>query len=633
MRPDAYALTCEAFAVAFAPRERLTVSEWADRHRILSKKASSEPGRWKTSRTPYLRAIMDDLSDSSRVQRVVVMKSTQVGCTEAGLNWLGYHIHRQCGPMLAVVPTLEVRKRWLLQRVRPMLAESKALADIVSLKSREAGNSQDVLDLPNATVILSGANSGSSMRSAPIKHCLLDEVDDFPWTIGDEGDPLGLIQRRTANFPRRKVLLISSPTVKDASRIADEYAASDQRRYHIACPECGHLQPLVWGNLVWSKTADGGVGEVHYACAECGSSIEEHQKPRLLAESNGARWIARYPERPVHGYHINALYAPIGLGLTWRELVLDWLDAQGDITKLKRFINTSLGEVWEDRRTKDLTPQRLAENAEPVPLRQAPPGCLVVTAGIDTQDDRLSVLLLGHGEGGREYVLDWVELPGSPARAAVWQSLTTYLNEPVVNAYGRQLPVQAAAIDSGGHHTEDVYLYTSQRQVRRVMAIKGASKPGQGILGRPKLIEVSPSGQVLKGGIRLWPIGTDTAKHSLYNALVDDLDEEADARKVHFSEGLPVEFYSQVIAEVFDPERNRWTLRKGRRNEALDCYVYAKAASRHPEIRVHAMRGPAWERLRLALEPKNEKPAASAPSPNPPSPRPRPKRKRRPLVR
>lgn len=605
-----------ALADGVRPRGRLSVSQWSDANRILSSKGASERGAWRTSRVPYLREIMDQLSDNATTQRVVVKKSTQVGLTEVGLNWIGYHIARALGPMLVVVPTLEVRKRWVLQRLAPMLSDTPALRDLSSGRKRDSANSEDIKDFPGALLVLSGANSGSSLRSMPIKHVLCDEVDDFPWEISGEGDPLGLIQRRTANFPRRKVLLISSPTIKGASRIDDEYIASDQRRYEVPCPECETYQPLIWKNVIWDRA----LTWARYACAHCGVEIAEHNKPRMLA---AGRWVAQHPERSTRGYEINGLYAPIGLGLSWLEIAQDWRAAQGDVAKLKRFVNTALGECWEDERTRDLTAEGVAERAEPYVLRQVPPGCLVLTAGVDTQDDRLAVTLLGHGPGGQCWVLDWFEIPGQPGRPEIWQTLTEYVNTPLTNAYGQALEVEATAIDSGGHFTHEVYQYVRQRLIRRPMAIKGASSPGRPLLNRGSFVDVNARGRVIKKGVRVWLVGADTAKHLLYNRLASDEGHPAEDRSLHFSDGLSLDYYRQLTGEVFDPEKNKWTLRRGRRVEALDCWVYATAASQHPELRVHAKTAAAWQRLADVLEPGVAQVAEHA-APGPAKRKPRP---------
>ena len=597
---NGHAVMIQSAASACRPRRRLSVSEWADAHRVLSSKASSESGPWRTKRTPYLKEIMDCLSLHSSVQRVVVIKSAQVGLTEVALNFVGYVIDHAPASMLVVVPTLEVRDRWIMQRLHPMLRETPVLIGHFDAKrSRDSANSKDIKDFTGGMLVLSGANSPSSLRSMPIRYVVNDELDAFPWDAKGEGDPLGLIRARQSNFPRRKELNISTPTIKEASRIDEEYEKSDQRRYHVPCPECGDLLILRWQNLSW----DNALTRAWYICEHCGSEIEEHHKPRMLADG---RWVPGNPSSTVRGYHINGLYAPIGLGFSWIELARQWKDSQDDPSKLKRFINTVLGEAWEDR-SRDIKPNALMERSEPYPLRTVPPGCMIITAGVDTQDDRLSVQLLGWGRQETCWVLDWVELPGNPAQAQVWNRLTELLTTPLHNRNGVELHVQATAIDSGGHHTHDVYRFVRSQAAKRLMAIKGANTPGKPILsGRPTAQDINWRGKTIKKGVHLWTLGVDTAKHALFGRLNADAGTEPSGRKVRFSEQLPTEYFDQLTSEAFDPEKNRWVRRRGRRNEGLDTWVYGYAAAMHPELRVHAMRQKDWERLEQMLLPADD---------------------------
>ncbi len=610
-------------ARAARPRRRLTVSEWADAHRVLSPKGASEPGPWRTSRTPYLREIMDCLSARSPVRRIVFMKSAQVGATECGLNWIGYVLHHAPAPMLVVLPTLEVRKRWVRQRLEPLLTETPVLASIFDARRRRDGaNAEDIKDFPGGMLVLGGANSPASLASMPIKYVLCDEVDRFPWEVGQEGDPLGLIDERTKTFPRRKVMLVSTPTVAEASRIEEEYLRTDRRRYHVPCPHCGEWLVLRWSQLRWDRALTRAV----YVCEHCGSEIEERHKPEMLA---AGRWVAEDPSRPadVRGYHINGLYAPLGLGHSWLELAREFVQVHDDKAKLKRFVNTALGETWEDR-SRDVSPRELASRAEDWPSRLAPPGCMILTLGVDVQDDRLALLLTGWGRGETCYVLDWLELPGDPARPALWSRLSEYLHTPVESAWGRPLRISAAAIDTGGHHTHDVYAFVRQTGDRRIMAVKGASTPGKPILSpRPKPQDVNWRGRTIPKGVRLWIVGTDTAKSTLFSRLAGDRDQPPEDRLVRFASDLDDDFYRQLTAEAFDPEKNRWVLRRGRRNEALDCWVYACAAAQHPEVRVHRLRDRDWDRLEATLKADDPGPSRAAEADERPTPA---KRRRKP---
>ena len=660
-----------AFYRHIAPVKKLTVSQWADGHRVLSSKGSSESGPWRTSRTPYLKEPMDCLSAKSPVRRVVMMSCTQIGKTEIGLNWIGYIIGHAPQPMLVVVPTLEVRKRWVGQRLDPMLVECPALAKLFDAKrTRARANSEDMKDFPAGFLVVGGANSPASLASMPIGAMLLDEVDRFPWDVGGEGDPVGLLDERQKTFPRRKMLLVSTPTMKDASRIEEEYQASDQRRYNVPCPHCDDALVLQWKNLRWNRALTRAV----YVCEHCGSEIDEYHKTRMLA---AGQWVPENPASKVRGYHINALYAPLGLGFTWLELAQKWTEAQDDTAKLKRFVNTSLAETWEDR-SREIKAEGLAERADQYALRQVPTGSLVITIGVDTQDDRLAVQAVGWGRNETASVLDYLELPGSPglspiwlglvhpllqarrytlaqvAAAAdanlgfreriltgfkalgvnrvqvaetigrkaadlfdmrpndwpgdVWFDLVAYIATPFINTFGQEIAVSAVAIDSGGHHTHDVYNFVRSKPAPRVLAIQGSNIPNKPILaGRPLLQDVDWKGRTIKKGVGLWKVGTDTAKHTLFNRLIADGQLDASQRKIHFSGGLPLDYFQQLVSEHFDPEKNKWCKRRGRRNEGLDTMVYALAAAYHPQVRIHAMRARDWQRLEAVLEPKKIK--------------------------
>lgn len=626
------AIYAGAFATACRPRKRLTVSQWSDAHRVLTPKASSEPGPWRTDRIPYLREIMDCLSVSSPVQSVSIKKSSQTGGTEIGLNWLGYIMEHAPAPTLVVVPTLEVRKRWVRQRLDEMITACKSLLALFdSRRKRDATNSEDMKDFPNGIAIIGGANSPASLAAMPIKYVITDEVDRFPWDVGDEGDPLGLIRVRQDTFTRRKELHISSPTIKEASRIDELFEAGDQRHYHVPCPHCAELQILVWQNLRWAvDPATKQVKWAVYVCRHCGAEIEEHFKTEMLREvghGGRARWIPERPGVAARSYHINALYAPLGLGRRWIELAQEWLQCQGDVVKLKRFINTKLGECWEDR-SRDIKHETLSERAEDYGLREIPPGCLLLTCGVDCHPDRFEIQVLGHGRHHTTWTIDHLVIPADLSREEEWNKLTDYLIKPFTNCFGRQMIIEATGIDSGGHNTQDVYNYSRSvdtlphaRRPRRVMAMKGSSKPGKAILaGRPTLQDVNFRGRYIKAGAKLWVVGSDSAKSVLTNRLVSDANQEASARKLRFSRDLSDEFYKQLTAEAFDPETNKWVKRRGRRNEAMDTWVYGTAAAYHPELRVHTLQARDWARLSLMLEPPQAETPPGAPpaAPEPP---------------
>lgn len=625
----------QAFARAVRPRHRMAVSAWADRHRVL-KTGTARPGPWRTDTVPYTREIMDSLSAHDPCREVVLMKAAQVAGTEVALNWLGYIIAHAPAETMLVMPTLELRDRFVKRRLRPLVRETPAVADVLGgQRSRDADTGIGLLSFAGGSLILSGANSPNSLRSDAVRYVILDEVDGFDWEIGHEGDPLLLIENRQRTYSRRKTLMVSTPTLRGASRIEQHYQASDRRRYHVPCPDCGAMQPLVWANLRWHAVARApapGEAEVAtvtaawYECAHCGARIAEHHKPAMLAAGH---WVPEVPGAPTRGYHISALYAPIGLGLRWVEVAQKWLDAQGDPGRLKVFVNTYLGETWEDARRHKTDAQDIAQRAEPYALRTAPADCLLVTVGVDVQDDRLSVQWLGHGAGRRWWALDWVEPPGNPALPDVWDALLELLLQPIPHALGGHLRVRAVGVDIGGHHTQQVKDFVARAGPLLggpAMALQGARHRVTAVLPRkPMHSELTPSGKRARRGVPVWQVGTEVAKDTLYNDLAADADLPPDERRAHFAADLPPEYYAQLTSETFNPVRNRYELRRGRRNEALDTWVYALAAAHHPLLRVDKMTDRHWADLARMVAPvAAPSPGAGAASPVPAAARPRP---------
>lgn len=548
-----------ALARACRPRPLTTVSDWADAHRILSGKASGEPGPWRTTRTPYLREVMDTLSESSPVQRIVLQFAAQTGKTEIGLNWLGYVMHHAPAPMLVVVPTLEVRKRWVKQRLDPLIAATPVLRDLIGTRKRDGINAEDMKDFPGGILVLAGANSSASLASMPIRYVLCDEVDRFPWEVGQEGDPLGLIDERTKTFPRRKVLLVSTPTVKLTSRIESEYEKSDQRQYHVPCPHCGEMQVLRW------RHDDGTYGLVHspatgatrYACRACGALVDEHHKTQLLARGV---WIPRHPERSVRGYHLSGLYSPLGLGFTWAELWDKWQEAHGDTANLKRFVNTTLAETWEEKGESlaDLALlARLEQYPAALPLR-------LVTSFTDVQKDRLETTLVGWGAGEEAWVLEHIIHDGDTAAQAVWDELDDCL---------REQRVTIAGIDAG-YNTSTVQDFCARR--KWAVPTKGVSG-----MGRPLIDDERRRRQRLRTrrrkGAFVEPLGVDQGKVLVYSRVRLTV---PGAGFVHFPQTADFddEYFAQLAAEKLVTRtrngrpRQEWVQTRPR-NEALDCLV------------------------------------------------------------
>lgn len=603
---------------ALTPAPRQSVWEWADHSRYLPTKGSGEPGPWRTSRVPYAQEIMACLSDDHPAQRIVFMKSSQVAGTEIGLNWIGWFIDTQKAPMMCVQPTTEMTARFSKQRLEPMIDASPRLrAKIPPARSRDSGNTIELKEYPGGVIILAGANSSASLRSMPARYLFLDEVDAYPYDLAGEGDPISLAEARTSTFPRRKLFLCSTPTIESLSRIHKEWLASDQRRYHVPCPHCHEVQPLTWDHLHWP---DGQPHEAQYACDHCGALIPEYHKPAMLARG---QWRAAYPDRPIPGFHLNALYSPLGLGLTWGELAAEWERKKLDPAQQKTFINTRLGECFADPDEK-LDWEELKARAGGYAIRTIPPGCLFLTAGVDVQKDRFAVLMLGWGRGGVVWIIDYQELPADPTRPADWQALDDHLQTPFRNSRGASIKVTAAAIDSG-YLPDDVLHYTRTRR-GRIIAVKGASQGNRAIIGKASKVDYTWRGSVIKQGAEIYLIGGDTAKHWLFARLAGDRKHPIQDRLIRFPEGLDDSFYTMLTAESWDPNKRKWTKIRPR-NESLDCFQYALAAALQPAVRLHTWREGHWAKLEAALEPAHGdlfQPVADAPPPDEPSPVPPP---------
>lgn len=608
----------------FRPRKRLSVSAWSDAYRVLSGKASAEAGQWRSARTPYLREIMDCLSDDSPVQRVVFMKPAQVGATECANNWIGYvmgHV-RTSKPMLVVLPSDDLRKRWVHQRLRPMVSLASPLRGLIDVsKSRDGTNTLDLIDYPGGLLYLTSAGSPSRLKSDSIRFVVCDECDEFGWDVGGKGDPMGLIESRTANFPRRKLFLLSTPTNKGASRIEGEWDRSDQRRFHVPCPHCGEPQLFEWSHLQWTED----LARVWYVCRHNGCMIDERDKPDMLEAGS---WVAEHPDRAVRGYHLNALYTPLGLGFGWRELVNQWMYAQQEPERLKQFTNERLGLAYEDPRTA-IKAGGLRERAEPYPLRQPPDGCLLLTAGVDTQDNRLAVHIVGWGPGASTklqwWALDYIEIPGSPARDDTWLALAEFLNEPLTNLHGREIRISATAIDMGGHFTEEVKAFVRGARAghvhHKVIAIVGSNTKQNSIIEtRPRKTDFNWRGQFSRRGMEYWRVGTEKAKDYLYRCLREDEDKTDEERQGHFSHGLEHDYYRQLISEVWDPKKNKYVEKRGHRAfEVLDTWVYATAAAYYPRVRVREVTKRKWAELALLYGPADAGDARAGVQPPPPA--------------
>jgi phage terminase large subunit GpA-like protein len=605
------------------PPATQTVSEWADMHRILSSKASSEPGPWRTSRTPYIRQIMDDLSARSSVQEVVMMFASQTAKSETGNNWLGYIITNEPGPVMCVQPTTDMAKRFSRQRILPMLEESPVLRKKVrDNRSRDDANTTLMKDFAGGVMVITGANSAAGLRSMPVRYLFLDEIDGYPLDVDGEGDPVALAEKRTSTFARRKVLKTSTPTIKDFSRIESAYLQSNACELQVPCPHCDEFQTLELGTatahgLRWDKHDDGTpkLDTVHYVCRGCGGFIFEHHKPAMLER---CQWVpTKDSSRPgkLTGYKMNALMAPLGW-VTWADIVQQFVEAahaakSGDTTKLKTFTNTVLAQTWEETGDK-IHHNELAKRAEAYPLGQVPMGGLMLTMGVDVQPDRLEARVWAFGRSEESWLVDRHIIHGDPnmdetAAGSPWAKLTEIRRTAVPHASGRQMLIEAAGIDTGGQNTQAVYIYCRNHSHSHVLALKGSSLPNKPVMGRPSSVDINWRGKTMPKSLKLWLVGTDTAKHLIYGRLRV---HSVGPGFVHLPESLKTtDEFEQLTSErlgtkfVKGHARYEWFKPSGARNEALDCAVYAYAMACY--LGIQTMREPSWARREERIAPKS----------------------------
>lgn len=591
----------------FQPPPTLTVSQWADRFRRLSSESSAEPGQWRTDRAPYQRGIMEAIRDPL-TSEVVVMKSAQVGWTEILNNVIGYHVHQEPAPVLLLQPTLEMAEAWSKDRLAPMIRDTPVLrGKIADPKARDSGNTLLHKRFTGGHLTIVGANSPAGLASRPIRILLCDEVDRFPVSAGTEGDPIDLARRRTATFRNRKILMGSTPTVKGASRIEAAYEQSDQRHYLVPCPHCEEFQRLVWANVRWP---DGRPEEAAYLCVHCGSLITDADRTVMIRRGE---WRGSQPFTGIAGFHISELYSP---WTTWAEMATAFIRAKRLPETLQTWVNTALGETWEQS-GQTVEPGSLLERREQYGPQNIPDGVVLLTVGGDTQDDRVELQLLGWGADEECWPIEQFVIRGDPGKAALWKDVDAYLTQRFRTEDGRELMVEAAAIDSGGSHTQAVYEFVQSRKRRRVWAVKGMA--GAGRLAWPK-----KASRAAKSRASVFIVGVDTIKGVLYGRLAKV--PEPGPGYIHLPASADEEFCKQLTSEkaVTKYVKGRPTLvwsprAEGIAQEAQDCWVYGYAAmiGRGGQKYLQRVAGTAARRAPAPQAAAAADPAQSTPEPTP----------------
>jgi len=552
------------------------VSEWADAERRLSPEASAEPGRWRTDRAPYQKEILDAAGSAepqtilfrgddgelnsyiiSYVDTAVMMSSAQVGKTELLLNLIGYFVDHDPSPILLLQPTIDMGQAFSKDRLSPMVRDTPALTGKIADSSKKtSGNTILHKSFPGGHITIAGANSPASLASRPIRTVLADEVDRYPLSAGSEGDPLSLATKRTLTFWNKKKIIVSTPTVKGVSVIERMYDDSTQEQYCLPCPDCGHMQPLKWANIVFDCAG--------HTCEKCGA-INDQDKWK----KQPGVWIAQKQHPTTRGFHLNELLSP---WRRWEQIIAEFKQAKKSRETLKTFVNTSLGETWEEE-GETIDHSVLYSRREHYKV-EVPAQVVVLTCAVDVQDDRLEIGVEGWGDGEENFKIDYSILRGDPSRPELWNRLSETLDKRYTHETGIQMRIACTVIDSGGHYTQQVYKYVKPREGLRVYAIKGRSTVGSPVVNRPSKANL--------GKVSLFTIGTDTAKETIFARLKNN---EPGAGYIHFpvSPLFDEEYFAQLTGEKCTTKYVKgrpvkvW-VKTRTRNEALDIAVYNLAA-------------------------------------------------------
>lgn len=604
-KPDGAEVYREAYFRGLRPDPSLWVDEWADEYmRIPRDTGAAEPGKYRTVRTPYAREPMRCLSPAHPCKRVVTMVASQLMKTQIALNWIGALIHMVPSNILTLLPSLGLAKR-VSSRIGKTIKATPVLRErVAASRSRDSRNTMDTKEFEGGSLYVTTAGSAANLAELSARYVYGDEIDRWEVDVGEEGDPIELAETRGSTFGRNaKFYFSSSPTIKGASRIDDLFEGSDQRYYYVPCPTCGHMQTLEWERLHYSQE----FSVVHYECAgpDCDVLIEEHHKGDMLARGE---WRAHAKgDGETVGFHLNALYSPLGW-TGWKSLAKQFekakkAQAKGDLEPMQVFYNTRLAKVW-DSAQEQTKASVLIERArrEGFSLGAMPAAVMMITGAVDVQADRLEFMAMGWGVGMERWVIDHRVIAGDPSDERTWAVLDELLKERYRHPCGVGLGILAVAVDSGGHHTDEVYQFCRVRRWRNIFAIKGASKPGKPVIAqRPSMVDVTWKGQTERGGAELWFVGTDTAKDWIYNRYPF----ESGPGALHFANDLPDEFFAQCVAErkvakyVRGHKRIEWIKGKAERNEALDLMVYCLAMAHY--LGINRYQEHDWDRVRNSL--------------------------------
>lgn len=562
------------------PPPALTLSQWADKYRVLSAETNNGTARWHTDNAPYQREIMDAIGDH-HVRKVVIKSAAQIGKTAILMNAFGYYMHYYPCPVMAMEPTLDMAQTLSKDNLAPMIRDTPVLRGLVDTKSRYSGNTILKKNFPGGHITIVGANSPVGLRMRPIKVLLADEVDGYPESAGTEGDPLLLAQKRQTTFWDKKTVIVSTPTIKGHSKIEKEFLESTREEWTVPCPGCGHYQPLAWSSLDFEDYRTDPSKPILYKCERCGERFGEYA---WKEQGKLGRFRAENPAAETRGFHLNTLASNF---CGWKDVVDKFISASeqlalGNIEEMKTWTNTELGETWEE-------PGECIDGNKLINRRElydaeVPDGVLVLTAAVDVQKDRFEAEVVGWGVGKESWGIRYQKIYGDTKEEKVWADLDAFLQVSFHKKDGTALQIAACCIDSG-YRSVQVYRFTVDKFDRRIFAIKG--KGGQGI---PYFKNPTTDNRVKTP---LFTIGVDEGKDILYQRLQHTVRAPSitsGPNYCHFplnpEAGYDETYFKGLTAEMKITRFRRgkmivaWDFRDKnyKRNEPLDLRNYATAA-------------------------------------------------------
>ena len=625
--------------------EPISLCDWAEKHFYLSAESSQGQKRWEAY--PYQRGILHAMGDD-HIEEITVRKSARVGYTKMLLAAIGYFAQHKRRNQCVWQPTDADSDEFCKAEIEPMLRDVRVMQTVLpKLTQKNKGNTLSMKKFLGSLLFMKGGTSSGNYRRMTLQVGILDEFSAFDQKVEKSADPWTLAHKRLEGATYPKLIAGSTPRIKGLDHTERREAAATARmQYHITCPHCDAEHPLIWGEKGDKKLTHGlkadahdPEGTVRHVCPHCHGSIIQSDYLRLWRAGIWVSHCGNYrlshtgtwtdstgtpltmPPRHV-AFHVWTAYSP---QVTWATVMREYQDAMrakatGDSAALEGFTNETLGETWEEE-VEQADSHQLQKRSEAYPLRRVPMGGLDLVAGVDVQDGWWAVSVWAVGRHEEMWLVDWAIIEGNLSQEAEWEThLYRYLKSSFIHWHGRPMKISAVAIDTGGHYTHDVYNFCRKHAAEKYFAIKGDSQDGKPISGKSSNMDINFRGKVIKHGVKLWFVGTDTAKDLIFGRL--NL-EHPGPGYIHFSSQLPLEFYKGLTSEVRRTVRttkgefHRW-VKVTQRNEPLDTLVYAIFASQ--KLNHHNRTDNQWQRIEDALMPDLFNPAVMTAEIIPPGP-------------